>query len=234
VSRFNLFSSIWILPGYSFSSSSFLLLHLHLQRTHLPTPPSPSSTMSATSKRKVTQFRGPLLPGSKAWDKHQAQLRWEREQIDKQKHVVDDHPVPIDIRYEINFHQLRQKEQKQMTRELDNRYLVNKISYVMQNRSETQHVLSRPLFAGSPYKQKATQALYKRLKENFKCALDFERCYSDYDHVQMAFEWTANRKKKYNISRYKEDLWKPVFEKQKRSQALRGRSLDPFYTFKFD
>ena len=45
-----------------------------------------------------------------------------------QKHVVDDHPVPIDIRYEINFHQLRQKEQKQITRELDNRYLVNKIS----------------------------------------------------------------------------------------------------------
>ena len=33
--------------------------------------------------------------------------------------------------------------------------------------------------------------------------------------------------------RYKEDLWKPVFEKQKRIQANRGRSLDPFYTFRF-
>jgi len=175
----------------------------------------------------------PLLPGSRPWEKHQAKLRRERENIRKQEHVVDDHPVPINIRYEINFDKMRHHEQIQQKRELKNRFLMNNVAYIMQNPGDTDHILKRPMYPGSSYKQNALKALEKRAKDNMKVVLDFDRCYSDYDHVQMAYEWQENRKKKYMVSRYKEDLWKPIFDKQRRIQNNRGRSLDPFYSFRF-
>lgn len=178
-------------------------------------------------------YGNPLLPGTKEWEKHREKQRWERDQIDKQGIRIDNYPVPINIRYEINLDQMRLREKLLQKRELENRYLMNKVSYIMQNKGETDHVLKRPMYPGSPYKQNALKALDKRAKENVKVVLDFNRCYSDYDHIQQAYEWTANRKKKYIATRYKQDLWKPVFEKQKRIQELKGRSIDPYYAFKF-
>jgi len=178
-------------------------------------------------------YGNPLLPGSKAYEKHHAKLERERDRVKSQGVRIDDKAVPINIRYAINFDQIRLKEQAQIKRELENRYLMNRISYIMQNKADTEHILKRPMFTGSSYKQNAVKSLEKRAKENTRVVLDFDRCYSDYDYIQQAFEWQDNRQKKYNISRYKEDLWKPVFEKQKRIQQLKGRALDPHYSFKF-
>lgn len=178
-------------------------------------------------------YGNPLLPGSKAYEKHHSRLRLEKERVENQGFRIDNYPIPINIRYEINLDAMRLREQVQQKRELENRYLVNKISYIMQNKAELQHILKRPMYPGSPYKQNTLEKLNKRAKENVKVVLDFDRCYSDYDHIQQAYEWQENRKKKYIVSRYKADLWKPVFEKQKRIQELRGRALDPCYTFKF-
>jgi len=175
----------------------------------------------------------PLLPGSKPWEKHHAKLQTERERVDNQEHVVDDAPVKVDIRYEINFDGLRLKEQAKQRRELQNRFLLNHVSYIMQSHGEVDHILKRPMFPGTAYKMNAIQELKRQAKDNTKIVMDLERSYSDYDHVQMAYEWQENRKKKYVLSRYKEDLWKPIFEKQKRIQARKGRSLDPNYNFRF-
>jgi len=175
----------------------------------------------------------PLLPGSRPWEKHHAKLQTERERVDNQEHVVDDAPVKVDIRYEINFDGLRLKEQAKQRRELQNRFLLNHVSYIMQNHGEVDHILKRPMFPGTAYKMNAIQELKRQAKDNTKIVMDLERSYSDYDHVQMAYEWQENRKKKYVLSRYKEDLWKPIFEKQKRIQARKGRTLDPNYNFRF-
>jgi len=149
------------------------------------------------------------------------------------EHVVDDQPVPVNIRYEINMDKLRQNEQKQQKRELENKFLLNNISYIMQNKGDTDHILQRPMFPGSSFKQNSIKALQKRTKKNMRVVLDMDRCYSDYDHIQLAVDWMENRKKYNMVSRYKQDQWKPVFEKQRRIQANRGRSLDPFYSFRF-
>jgi len=154
--------------------------------------------------------------------------------VEEQGIRIDNYPVSINIRYEINLDQMRQREKLLQKRELENRHLMNRISYIMQNKADTDHILKRPMnYPGSSQKANTFKALNKRAKENVRVVLDFDRCYSDYDHIQQAFEWQENRKKKYIVSRYKQDLWKPVFEKQKRIQELKGRALDPHYAFKF-
>jgi len=189
--------------------------------------------MSCTSKLK-TEFGGsPLLPGSKAWQKHKDKQQWHRSLIDKAQKVVDNDPIPVNIRYEIDVFKMKTREQKLQKQELENRYMVNRLGQILRGKADTDHMLERPVISGSSYKVNARKKLEKTVKENQQIVLECDRVYSDYDHIQQATEWIHNRKKHHELTRYKQNLWKPVFEKQKRIQERRGRSLDPLYTFRF-
>ena len=63
--------------------------------------------MSCTSKKK-TEFCGlPLLPGSKAWEKHEEKRREERRRIEEATPIIDDAAPKADLRREINLHEMR-------------------------------------------------------------------------------------------------------------------------------
>ena len=46
----------------------------------------------------------------------------------------------------------------------------------MQTHGDTDHILKRPMYPGSSYKQNAVKALKKRAKENMRVVMDFDRC----------------------------------------------------------
>ena len=63
--------------------------------------------MSCTSAKKTEQTGLPLLPGSTAWKKQEEKKRLERKIIDEAKYVIDDAPPAVNLRREINLHEMK-------------------------------------------------------------------------------------------------------------------------------
>jgi len=188
--------------------------------------------MSCTSKKK-TEFCGlPLLPGSKAWEKHEEKRREERRRIVEATPIIDDAAPKADLRREINLHEMRNAVGTQTKREVENRRMLNTISFTWQNPSGVDSVNTTKKVE-STRRQCVANQLKTRMKDNVSLATKIHAVQSDYDYIDMAIDWKLTEQKRESRLRYNPKDWAPVFERNRQRQQTRGRSLDPNYKFLF-
>lgn len=188
--------------------------------------------MSCTGNKK-TEFSGlPLLPGSRPWEKHQEKRREERRRIEEAPHIVDDAAPKANLHREINLHEMKNAADSQTRREVDNRKMLNMVSFTWQNPSGVDSVNTTKK-AESSRRQCAANDLKTRMRDNVALAKKIHTVQSDYDYIDMAMDWKLTQHKRESRLRYKTSEWAPVFERNRQRQETRGRSLDPNYKFMF-
>jgi len=188
--------------------------------------------MSCTSAKKTEQTGLPLLPGSTAWKKQEEKKRLERKIIDEAKYVIDDAPPAVNLRREINLHEMKNFVENQTRREMDNRAMLNMTSFTWQNPSGVDSVNTTPKVE-STRRQEVAKQLKVLMKDNLAMATKIHTVQSDYDYIDLAEDWKTTQHRRETRLRYQPKDWAPVFERNRQRQEARGRSLEPNYRFKF-
>lgn len=188
--------------------------------------------MSCTRAKKTELCGLPLLPGSRLWQQNQAKRKSERDKIDNMTCVIDDTPPKANLRREINLFEMKNQVDSQTRREMENREMLNTISFTWQNPSGVDSV-NTTRKVSSTRQRAVEEKLKEKMRENVTLATKIHAVQSNYDNYDMAFDWKMMSDKRESRLRYKTDDWAPVFERNRQKQEARGRSLDPSYKFKF-
>jgi len=175
----------------------------------------------------------PLLPGSSAW------RRWQREKAEERRinksatTKIDSTQPKVNVENEIDRKGILDEAAQKTRLDLENRFLLNRLSFVYQNGGGIDHINRLPRTDETRRKQGRELLLRDRMEQNLRLATKISNMESEYDHRDMAEDWILNRRKLADKMRYDPQLWRRVFEDQKQVQAKKGRQLDPYYKWQF-
>jgi len=175
----------------------------------------------------------PLLPGSEAWNRWIQEKRENRKRIENIQKKIDDEEPKINLETEINRKAILDSETVRSRRDLENRLILNRLSYKYQSPGEIDHLNEKKLLENKGATEARKSKLEATIRDNLFLASKITNVKSEYDQAQMAEDWIMKRREIADRMRYDPNPWKKEFERRREAQERRGRGLDPNYKWQF-